>query len=257
MSCGDGRMGSEIILLIPRIYKTKRNRETYTPMKYKYETHLHTFPASKCGKATVFESLKFYKEAGYDGVFLTNHFIGGNIGCDHDLPIAEQLEFFFEDYYQSQVIGKELGLKVYPGVELSYQGTDFLIYGLEPEFYFSHPEFFDLDFTEKLSFLCKAGAFIVQAHPFREESWIPCIRLAPRFVHAVETINACNKDHENHMANIYADEYELPKTAGSDNHRAGGLSRYAGIQLERPLKDGHDYMRAVLNNEIEIFTWDK
>ncbi len=118
-------------------------------MKYKYETHLHTFPASKCGKATVFESLKFYKEAGYDGVFLTNHFIGGNIGCDHDLPIAEQLEFFFEDYYQSQVIGKELGLKVYPGVELSYQGTDFLIYGLEPEFYFSHPEFFDLDFTEK------------------------------------------------------------------------------------------------------------
>jgi len=226
-------------------------------MFYKYETHLHTYPASRCAKADVRESLEFYKSEGYDGVFLTNHFIGGNIGCDWDLPVTKQLRFYFADYYEALEIGKELGIKVFPGVELSYEGTDFLIYGLEPDFYFDHPEFFDLDFVEKLDFLRDAGAFIVHAHPFREDSWIPCIRLAPRSVHAVETVNACNSPHENHMADVYADEYSLPKTAGTDNHHAGDQPCFAGIQLHRPLKDGYDYMQAVLNGEAEIFTRER
>ena len=41
---------------------------------YKYETHLHTFPVSGCAIASVDENLKCYKELGYDGVFITNHF---------------------------------------------------------------------------------------------------------------------------------------------------------------------------------------
>ena len=41
---------------------------------YKYETHLHTFPVSGCAIATVEETLKYYKELEYDGVFITNHF---------------------------------------------------------------------------------------------------------------------------------------------------------------------------------------
>ncbi|MBQ7573565.1 MAG: hypothetical protein IJT23_04840 [Clostridia bacterium] len=32
------------------------------PMKYKYETHLHTKPVSKCAGADVRDSLEFYKE---------------------------------------------------------------------------------------------------------------------------------------------------------------------------------------------------
>ena len=46
---------------------------------YKYETHLHTSPVSKCAIASVRDSLEFYKSLGYDGVFITNHFIQGNM----------------------------------------------------------------------------------------------------------------------------------------------------------------------------------
>ena len=53
---------------------------------YKYETHLHTYPVSKCAKATVRESLVFYKDIGYDGVFITNHFLDGNINISPDAP---------------------------------------------------------------------------------------------------------------------------------------------------------------------------
>lgn len=36
---------------------------------YKYETHLHTYPVSKCAKADVSDNLEFYKKMDYDGVF--------------------------------------------------------------------------------------------------------------------------------------------------------------------------------------------
>ena len=51
-----------------------------------YETHLHTSPVSKCGNATAAESLAFYKELGYDGVFITNHFLDGNLNYDRSAP---------------------------------------------------------------------------------------------------------------------------------------------------------------------------
>ena len=57
---------------------------------YKYETHLHTFPVSRCAKAGVMESLEFYKKLGYDGVFITNHFLNGSINIDNEKPYEEK-----------------------------------------------------------------------------------------------------------------------------------------------------------------------
>ena len=46
---------------------------------FKYETHCHTSPVSKCAKASVEETVRFYQSIGYDGLFITNHFLDGNI----------------------------------------------------------------------------------------------------------------------------------------------------------------------------------
>ena len=53
---------------------------------YKYETHLHTAPVSRCARSSVEEQLRLYKALGYDGVFITNHFLDGNIHIDKSLP---------------------------------------------------------------------------------------------------------------------------------------------------------------------------
>ena len=100
---------------------------------YRYETHLHTSPVSKCGKASVRESLEFYKEQGYDGVFITNHFLDGNINIKNSAPYAAKIEFYFSDYEEGVKIGRKIGLKVFAGIEMSYKGTDFLVYGLDKE----------------------------------------------------------------------------------------------------------------------------
>ena len=49
---------------------------------YLYETHLHTSPVSKCARASVREVVEYYKNAGYEGIFITNHFIDSNINID-------------------------------------------------------------------------------------------------------------------------------------------------------------------------------
>ena len=70
-------------------------------MTYRYETHLHTYPVSKCGKKTVEESLLFYQKLNYRGVFITNHFIDGNINMVNGVNRA----------------GGKAKLTVYPDVE--------------------------------------------------------------------------------------------------------------------------------------------
>ena len=79
---------------------------------YAYETHLHTSPVSRCAKATVRESLEFYKSLGYDGVFITNHFIDGNINADRSLPFRDRIEFFYSDAEEGERLAEEIGITV-------------------------------------------------------------------------------------------------------------------------------------------------
>ena len=53
---------------------------------FRYETHLHTRPVSLCAQKSVRENIEFYKSAGYDGVFITNHFLDGNLNYDKSAP---------------------------------------------------------------------------------------------------------------------------------------------------------------------------
>ena len=88
---------------------------------YLYETHCHTAPVSKCSKASAEDTVRFYKKMGYDGLFITNHFLDGNINLEvWNWPYAEQIDYYFSDYEKAAEIGKEVGIKVFPGVELSY-----------------------------------------------------------------------------------------------------------------------------------------
>lgn len=220
---------------------------------YKYETHLHTYPVSRCAKASVEETVAFYKAEGYDGIFITNHFIDANINYDKTAPHEEKIEFFFSDYEKAVQIGKELGIKVFCGVEMSYKGTHFLVYGLDKQWFLEHPEIMDMEKSQELAFLMESGALVIQAHPFQEASYIDHIRLYPRHVHGVEVINASRKEENNQMAELYCDHYGLIEFAGSDNHKAGNAQRLAGISCEEPIESVPDFIEKVLSRQFEIF----
>jgi len=221
---------------------------------YRYETHLHTKPVSHCARATVRETLEFYKALGYAGVFITNHFLDGNINVDvRGWDYQRQIEYFCSDYEEGIKIGKELGISVFFGAELSYGGSDFLVYGLDKEWYLSHPEIMDMKKSEELPYLAEHGALVIHAHPFREAGYIDHIRLFPRAVHGVEIINANRTEFENEMAAQYAKNYTLLTFAGTDNHLGGAQKKLAGIETDRPIQNERDFVEMIKNQEHRIF----
>ena len=216
---------------------------------YKYETHLHTCPVSRCAKASVRESLEFYKSAGYDGVFITNHFLGGNINIDRTRPYEEIIEFYFSDYEEGLKIGKELSIKVFCGVELSNHGPDFLVYGLDKQWYLDHPEIMEMALPDRLRFMMDSGALVIQAHPFRENT---PLALYHRCVHGVEVLNASDvATYE--LAKHYCDHYGLLPFAGSDNHTAGRKPILAGICCREPITSVEDMIEKVKSRQTQIF----
>ncbi len=219
---------------------------------YLYETHLHTFPVSKCAHATVRQTLEAYLNFGYDGVFITNHFLDGNINIDRSLPYEERIHFYFSDYEEGVRIGKELGIDVFCGVEMTYGGTDFLIYGLDKEWFLAHPEIENMKRSVQLSYLSEAGALIIHAHPFREAAYIDHIRLFPRHVHGVEVYNACRTPFENDMAEQYAGNYGLPAFSGTDNHHAGAQKLLGGMKSPEPIKDELDFISRFKKGELYL-----
>ena len=221
---------------------------------YRYETHLHTSPVSACATAGVRESLLAYRELGYDGVFITNHFLGGNICRDvRTLPYREQLEYYYSAYLEAKAMEREIGIKVFFGIEMGYKNTDFLVYGLGIDWYMAHPEIMEMKKSDEMKLMRSEGALIVHAHPFREAQFIDHIRLYPRDVDAVEVLNCSRTDMENRMAELYAEHYGLIRFGGTDNHAAGGRTSFGGVELEHPILDEGDFVARVMRGEAKPF----
>lgn len=224
--------------------------------RFIYETHTHTREGSACALCTGEESARAHKEAGYTGIIVTNHFFYGNTAVDRNLPWEDWVFEFCRGYNNAKQEGDRIGLQVFFGWESGYKGTEFLIYGLDEKWLLDHPEIKDATVEEQYYLVKESGGLVVQAHPFREEYYIPEIRLYPEYVDAVEAINAAhscplskiNRHPEyNTRAIEYARRNNLPMTAGSDTHSVKLLG--GGMEFERRLLDIKDFINAVLGRE--------
>jgi len=220
---------------------------------FRYETHLHTLPVSKCARASAKDTVEFYKNAGYDGIFITNHFLDGYIDIDPNLPYDKRIDFYFSGYEEAASLGRELGIKVFCGVELSYGGTDFLVYGLDKQWFLAHPEIERMKKSEELALMASCGGLVIQAHPFRDASYIDHIRLFPKSVEGVEVYNGCRNDFENEMARLYAEHYGLIPFAGTDNHRAGLQKTFGGMESETPIDSVEKFILGVREGRLKPF----
>ena len=224
--------------------------------RFLYETHLHTKEGSACAHNTAEELVYAYKEAGYTGIMVTDHFYRGNCAIDRNMPWEDWVEAYCKGYENAKAAGDAVGLQVFFGWEESYQGTDFLVYGLDKEWLKKHPEIKEVTVEEQYELIHREGGMIIQAHPYREASYIPEIRLYPEAVDGVEVRNASHygksvgedgRSMYDVQAEEYAEKYCLACTGGSDIHSTNLL--YGGMSFERKLTDVKDYMRAVLTRE--------
>jgi len=228
---------------------------------YLYDTHVHTKQASACGEYTGSQMAKAYKKAGYTGIIVTDHFFYGNTAVSRDLPWKEWVEKFYMGYADAKAEGERIGLQVFWGWESGYQGTEFLIYGLNKEWLLQHPEIREASIEEQHQLVHEGGGIVVHAHPFREEFYIDEIRLFPKYIDAVEAVNAShsNPDSLHHRnpdfdkkAICYAKEYDFPITAGSDMHVTDLLG--GGMAFHEKITSISDFVSALYEKKKCMLT---
>lgn len=219
---------------------------------YAYETHLHTKQGSLCGKNDAEEMVRACKEAGYTGIIVSDHFFYGNTAVDRSLPWEDWVDGYCKGYEMAKKEGERIGLDVFFAWEASYQGTDFLVYGLDKQWLKEHPEIRDASIEEQYYLIHQDHGFIVHAHPYREAPYIQKIRVYPEYVDAVEVINASHQTMPNgaeydRKALLYAEKYGLFQTAGSDIHSVNLFG--GGMAFSHPLHSVEEYIEAVRNGE--------
>ena len=226
---------------------------------YLYETHCHSSESSACGRNTSVEMAKAHKEAGYTGMILTNHNWGGNTAVSRELSWCDFIDRFFEPFYPAKEWGDANDLQVFCGYEAGYNGTEFLIYGIDIDWMREHPEIRDASIEEQFEIIHSGGGIVVHAHPFREAFYISEVRLFPEYIDGVEALNASHcplralPDNRifNEKALKYARELGMFITGGSDTHSVNLLG--GGVAFPTKLTDIRDFTERLINAKADDY----
>lgn len=216
---------------------------------YLYETHMHTCQASACGKSTGREHARYYKDHGYQGIIITDHFFGGNTACARAGSWVDRVHQFASGYEDAWNEGQRIGLDVFFGWEQNYDGDEYLIYGPDVQWMIDHPEIEHCSRADQLRLVHEAGGAIIQAHPFRVRDYLSRITLGLDYADGAEIANAGNTQVSDYYANIYAKQYGLIATCGSDNHHSFEGCPLYGIGLEKPIADLKELARLIRARE--------
>mgnify|MGYP003313645820 CR=1 FL=1 len=142
-------------------------------MQYLYETHCHCSQCSHCASSTSQELALAYYKAGYAGMILTDHFISGNTALDRSLPWDIQVKAYYQAYLDACEAVADLDFDVLFGIEHAYgDGKEVLVYGIDLDFLLANPDLCDISLDEFVDRVHTAGGLVVQAHPYRDRSYI-------------------------------------------------------------------------------------
>ncbi len=136
------------------------------------DLHAHTSGISHCCRIAYPEVLEEAKNAGLDGIVLTNHYTRQYL---KDRTAEAFVEDYIQEYERTKAHGERVGCRVFFGLEVTMEwatNVHMLIYGMEPESLRKTPFLFDLPLEELYRTVKEAGGALVQAHPFRNESTV-------------------------------------------------------------------------------------
>lgn len=192
------------------------------------DLHTHTHPLSYDSSLDADALIAAAKQAGLDGVCLT----------EHD---------FFWDVQKVSDLGREHDFLVFPGIEVNTEWGHIVVFGLDRFIYGMHR------FDELSQMVADAGGAMIAAHPYRrqlpfelnrEGDWTEALQAAihnPAYGHvaAIETLNGRGTKRQNDFSAAVCDALGLPRTAGSDAHHRSDVGTCA-TEFTRPINDVDD-----------------
>ncbi len=217
--------------------------------KYKYELHCHTSDVSLCASSSAEEAVKFYKERGYDGIVITDHYSPQTF-LHRSLFPHKHIDRYVRGFYRAKELAGN-DFTVLLGCEVRFFCTidDFLIYGITEEFLRNSGNLMCM-YLKKLFKLCdEKGLILLEAHPFRELRF----RHNPRYLHGCEVFNGKDKGKKaNAKAKQWAKENKFSLvTSGGDFHDYKDTVP-GGIITDEPIKTNEDLLRILRSGSYTL-----
>ena len=221
---------------------------------YKYELHSHTNECDRGAKLSAAELVHLYKEAGYDGMVITDHYIERfyTIWFPEDvkgLTHQQQVKRWLRGYYAAKDAGDQIGFTVLPGAEVRFDGhpNDYLIYGLHEDYFYTVPRLNELKNVNELLSLLPPDVCVVQAHPFRDGMEVA----NPAGLFGLEVFNGGTEKFRNDMAKQFALHYGMPMTSGSDIHGMNRLGK-GGIETNVRIQTPEDLIAVLRSGKYTL-----
>ncbi len=218
-------------------------------MEYKYEIHAHTKNTSRCGRLDAEELVNKYKEAGYSGIVITDHYSPMTFKPAEYFNKKKALEHYFQGYRKAKQFETE-DFTVLLGVELRFYATvnDYLVYGVTEEMLYNLPFLLPLYIGRASKMLRERGCLFLQAHPFRQF----ITRANPKYLDGVEVFNGKADEEANSNSEKWAEEIGAKiRTSGSDCHRDSGVA-LGGIITNEPIKSNGDLIRILKSGNYKL-----
>jgi histidinol phosphatase-like PHP family hydrolase len=218
-------------------------------MEYKYEIHAHTKNTSWCGDIDAKDLVEKYKEAGYSGIVITDHYSTMTFHISEFFNKKKAIDHFLEGYRRAKECETE-DFSVMLGLELRFYATvnDYLVYGVTEDMLYDLPFMLKLYIRRASKMLRERGCLFIQAHPFRKY----ITRAKSEYLDGVEVFNAKADKEANDNSLKWAEEINAKiKTSGSDCHRESGVG-FGGIITKEPIKSNEDLLRILKSGEYEL-----
>lgn len=206
-------------------------------MEYKYELHCHTGCVSRCGRVEPEEIVKLYKEKGYNGIVVTDHY--SPMTFDRNWCPQKQIDFYLSGYRRMKAVAGD-GFTVLLGMELRHYFTanDYLIYGIDEDFLYKAGNLMKVWEKDVYALAKSRGYLVYQAHPFRTG----IRRCNPDYIDGVEVYNGKTVKQQNDEAYDWAKTNNKLMVSGSDFHTVKNLAR-GGIITTEPINNNDDLLR--------------
>lgn len=206
-------------------------------MEYKYELHCHTGCVSRCGRVDPEEIVKLYKQKGYNGIVVTDHY--SPMTFKRNWCPQKEIDFYLSGYRRMKAAAGD-DFTVLLGMELRHYFTanDYLIYGIDENFLYKAGNLMKVWEKDVYELAKSRGYLVYQAHPFRTG----IRRCNPDYIDGVEVYNGKTIKAQNNEAYEWAETNGKLMVSGSDFHTVKNLAR-GGIVTTEPIKNNDDLLR--------------
>jgi hypothetical protein len=197
----------------------------------------------------VADLIQIYKDAGYSGIVLTDHYSPMTFNPSEFFSKKKAIDHCLKAYKEAQKYTTD-DFTVLLGIELRFYATvnDYLIYDISEEMLHELPFLLSLYIRRASKLLREKGCIFLQAHPFRKL----ITRAKPKYLDGVEVFNGKADKESNDLSEKWAEEIGATiRTSGSDCHRESGAAK-GGIITNEPIKTNEDLLRILKSGDFKL-----